>query len=175
MTSGLTPRMAQCLQAIRDLTKDGVSPTVREIMEHTGVASPRNVHDTLVLLKERGVIDWMRRRSRSIRIVERPSRAELARLSSEDLRAVGQDALAILRQRAGLQSADPPPMSFIEETATETVDEAIEKVRSKPAFLSAVMRIAGERLAAMLGHDAAAAEHAKLSRRHHENSVRGRR
>lgn len=66
-------------------------------------------------------------------------------------------------------------MSFIEETAAETVDGATEKVKAKPAFLAALMRIAGERLAKIVGHDEASREHAKLARRHAEKEVRWRR
>ncbi len=65
-------------------------------------------------------------------------------------------------------------MSFIEESARDTVRAGMEPMTSKAAFLCAVIRVAGEKLAELAGHDATSAEHAKLARRHAERAV-GRR
>lgn len=108
MTSGLTPRMAECLQAIRDLTKDGVSPTISELQVKLHEPNRSSLHRVLCQLQERGFIDWIRRKSRSIRIINaRPSRADLTRLSDDDLRALMDDIEAIVAWRDDHAEARP--------------------------------------------------------------------
>lgn len=98
MTAGLTPRMAECLAAIRKLTVDGVPPTYAQIGEAIGLRSKSGVNRLLDGMRARGMVDFGHR-ARSIRIIERPSRQDLARLSHDDLRAVMNDAIDILNRR----------------------------------------------------------------------------
>lgn len=98
MTPALTPRMAECLAAIRRLSVDGVAPSISELQTALGMGRAQ-VHDTLSELKDRGAITWTPRARRSLRIIERPSRADLALLSDGDLRAVMNDAIDLLNRR----------------------------------------------------------------------------
>lgn len=87
MSTGLTPRMAQCLAVIRDLTVDGVPPSYTQIQIALGLASKSGVHSLLSQLRERGKLDWDHARPRSIRLVE-DDWARLDRLSDTDLRTL---------------------------------------------------------------------------------------
>lgn len=71
-TFGLTRAQRDCLLVIQELTgRDGVAPSLGEINHELGYASRANIHRLLTLLRERGFIDWLRYRSRSI-VVRRP-------------------------------------------------------------------------------------------------------
>lgn len=99
MTSGLTPRMAECLAAIRRLTKDGVSPSISELQAELGDAARGSLHATLCELKDRGAIDWTPKARRSLVIIERPSREALAKLDEETLMAVAHDIMDIVHRK----------------------------------------------------------------------------
>lgn len=99
MTPGLTPRMAQCLQAIRRLSERGYAPSISELQVELGDGARGALHAMLCDLRDRGAIDWTPKARRSLRIIERPSVADLERLSDSDLRAVMNDAIDILNRR----------------------------------------------------------------------------
>ncbi|WP_062017422.1 LexA family transcriptional regulator [Aureimonas sp. AU4] len=70
-TFGLTPRMRQTIEAIRDLTEENnISPTVEEIGRRVGLVSKSGVHRLLSALAERLLVTWSPGRTRSIRIIE---------------------------------------------------------------------------------------------------------
>jgi repressor LexA len=75
----LTPRQHRILTYIRDHTREvGYPPTVREIGEHTGLASTASVHRHLLRLEEKGLL--RRRaagRSRAV-VLTRPTAPEAA-------------------------------------------------------------------------------------------------
>jgi hypothetical protein len=66
-------------------------------------------------------------------------------------------------------------MSEVEQTAIETVAEAICAVPERRAMCAALMRIAGNALATFAGHGEAARTHSALARRHIEKLGRVRR
>ena len=99
--SGLTQRQAGCLQAIRDLTIDGVSPSLAELAAHLHTGAPR-VHEMLHALKDRGKITWAPRKARSVLIIaDHVAPAILDQLSDQGLRLTIAHASGLLAQRAG--------------------------------------------------------------------------
>lgn len=73
-----------------------------------------------------------------------------------------------------LAPADPSP---IERIAELCVQMALMTAEKKSVVLEAVMRISGDELAKLEGHEQAAQRHARRARIHHErglNLVRGR-
>lgn len=100
MTSGLTPRMAQCVAAIRKLSADGVAPSITELQAELRVTNRGQVHALLCDLKDRGAIDWTPKARRSLRIIERPSIADLAKLDDGLLRDVRRDIDDLLYRRS---------------------------------------------------------------------------
>jgi len=64
---GLTERQKQMLDYLKK-NKSGVSPTVREIADDLEMSSPSGVHRILTALKQRGHIDWLPKKSRSIMV-----------------------------------------------------------------------------------------------------------
>jgi SOS-response transcriptional repressor LexA len=82
---GLTPRQADCLAFIRKRLENGqVAPTYEEIAGHLGIVKS-NAHRMVHALAERGHIQMIRNRERSIALVEggvtKPMEAGLALLS----------------------------------------------------------------------------------------------
>jgi SOS-response transcriptional repressor LexA len=102
MSVGLTNRQADCLQAIRVLTVDGVPPSLDELAEAMDFESKSSVQRVLVKLRERGKVDWKPRQARSLVIIEdQVSPAVLDGLSDEALRGVIAIASGLLAQREG--------------------------------------------------------------------------
>jgi SOS-response transcriptional repressor LexA len=64
-----------------------------------GLKSKSGVLRLLYGLEERGLVVWDRGRARSLRIIDRPSVADLERLTDDDLRAVMNDAIDVLNRR----------------------------------------------------------------------------
>ncbi len=99
--TGLSPRQADCLQAIRDLTFDGVPPTVAELSAHLGL-NVSGAHRLLSALRLRGKVDWRKGEARSLYIVEdQVSPMVISRLSNEALRRTLAIAAGELAQRMG--------------------------------------------------------------------------
>lgn len=95
---GLTPVQARALGAIRTLTREGVSPSYSEIREALDLGSNSGVHRVLSCLRDRGLIDFIPHRARSIRIVGELE--GLDRRSSDDLRALRDRIDLVLKGRA---------------------------------------------------------------------------
>lgn len=66
-TFGPTPTQRDCLLVVQELTAlDGVAPTLDEIQRELGHPNRSNVHWLLCRLKERGWVDWVPAKARSI-------------------------------------------------------------------------------------------------------------
>ena len=99
---GLTTAQADCLRAIRDLTFDGVPPTLEELRVHLGLSSKGGVHALLVELRDRGAVQWRPRSPRSLVVTEdQVSAAALLGLPSDTLRITAARIAGILAQRDG--------------------------------------------------------------------------
>lgn len=74
----LTPRQKEILDFLsRYLEDHGYAPSLEEIRVHFGMASLNAVHKHLRRLQEKGFIDRLARRSRSIRLIEPESFSRL--------------------------------------------------------------------------------------------------
>lgn len=85
----MTPQQNAVLIALRDLTVDGVSPTIRELMAHTGMNSTHQVHNCVLALEQQGFIRRTPNRRRRIEIIERSG----ASLSDNRIAAMSDVAL----------------------------------------------------------------------------------
>lgn len=100
MISGaVTPRMAECLDAVRRLTVCDVPPTLEEIRTEMGLCSRGNVHHLLTRLEERGLLTRDPRIPRSIRLVLQPN--DFRGMPTERLLAMWNDIQAELIRRGG--------------------------------------------------------------------------
>ena len=71
MSMGLTARQRAALDFIAAyIAQHRVPPTLAEIRDHLGCRSKSRVHALLAALKERGHIDFLARRARSIALIE---------------------------------------------------------------------------------------------------------
>lgn len=62
---------ADVLEAIERLTEVClVSPTVREVKDALGIRSPSDMHRYLERLREKGLVSWMPRKARTLRVTE---------------------------------------------------------------------------------------------------------
>lgn len=95
---GLTPPQADALNAIRKLSRAGVSPSFEELKVELALASKNSVVRLVRALKDRGLIDYLPYRARSIRIVGELE--GLKQRSTDDLQALRRNIDAILRGRA---------------------------------------------------------------------------
>lgn len=95
----MTPKQAAVVAAIRELTVDGVAPTYKQILQHTGIKSGGSLCATIDRLVRQGVLVREAYRSRSLRIVEGPSREEMERWSDVEVRRVTLDLYEIGRAR----------------------------------------------------------------------------
>ena len=96
--TGLTPRMADCLSAIRDLSQGGVPPSYRELQDRLGLKSLSGIHRMVMSLKERGIITVADNRARSIEIVGDDVR--WAAMKTAELRRLRDAIDRELRRRA---------------------------------------------------------------------------
>lgn len=71
MTYGLTGRQAEVYEFVRAASENGVPPSFEEIGIAVGIRSKSQVHAVMTALKERGHIDWIPNRARSL-IVREP-------------------------------------------------------------------------------------------------------
>ncbi len=71
MSYGTTPRMQVCLDFIRAfIAERGYSPSYQEIADGIGLRSKNATHRLIHELRERGLIELLPNRSRSIRPTE---------------------------------------------------------------------------------------------------------
>ena len=123
--SGLTRQQAACLRAISDLTEDGVSPSYDELRVALGLASKQGVHRLLHELKDRGLVDFLPGRARSVQVLPTAiGPAELARLTSAELRTTAAHIAGILAHREG------------SEHAFEVFRRIAERVSGRPATVA---------------------------------------
>lgn len=107
---GLTPRMRDALDAIEDLTIDGVPPTYRELQGvlHVGAT---DIVRLLARLKERGFIDYKPHTARTLRILPQSlSPALLGGLSDEALRGGAAMIAGLLAHREGGNATETAAM-----------------------------------------------------------------
>ncbi len=65
-------------------------------------------------------------------------------------------------------------MSVLDEAAERAIDSGLQGIRSPAGYYCALLRLAGEKLAKVSDHDDAAAQHARLARRHAEMATRAK-
>ncbi len=94
------------LDAVRELTVDGLAPTYDEIAAHLGLRSRGQVAGHLAALRRKGRIEYGRQ-SRSIRLIEddQPVESEIAAASTLRLRAVIEDAADAMAAKIGQHGA----------------------------------------------------------------------
>jgi SOS-response transcriptional repressor LexA len=102
MRAGLTKAQKAMVDAIRELTVDGIAPTYEELAAHLGIRSKGHIASQLASLKDKGWVDYGRR-ARSIRILEQeqPPAAEIEKASAVRLRGVIEDAADALAAQIG--------------------------------------------------------------------------
>ena len=106
MKAGLTKAEKAVIDAIRELTVDGLAPTYDEIAAHLGLRSRGQVAGHLAGLRKKGRIEYGRQ-SRSIRIIEDGQPTEFAQASADRLRGVIEEATEALAAQIGrAQAAD---------------------------------------------------------------------
>jgi DNA-binding IclR family transcriptional regulator len=87
---------AATLKAIRELTVDGVPPSLTELAHALGLRNRSTVHGYLVDLRNRGLVTWDPHRERTLRILEDlPVPAEMRQLL-EDAELALEEAVNFL-------------------------------------------------------------------------------
>lgn len=66
----MTPLQHRCLEAIKRLTIDGVTPNYQMIMDDLGLPGKASVHRLVHALRDQGVIDFLPGRARTIKVVD---------------------------------------------------------------------------------------------------------
>lgn len=67
---GLTRVQRDCLLIVQELTAaNGIAPSLEEIGHELGFRGKNGVHRILVILRDRGHIDWLPCKSRSLTVV----------------------------------------------------------------------------------------------------------
>lgn len=88
MSMGLTAKQRAALDFIAAyIAQHRVPPSLAEIRDHLGCRSKSWVHALLAALKERGHIDFLPRRARSITLIEHDAATAIASLLSPRPRA----------------------------------------------------------------------------------------
>jgi len=96
----MTPVQSKLLEAIRDNTVDGISPSYGLLAQKMGWVSKGNVFRVLKLMRADGVVEWDPRRRNSLRILaDGPSRAAMDRWSDDEVARVQLDLIDIARRR----------------------------------------------------------------------------
>lgn len=100
--TGLTHLQGACLSLIEGMQSEGVSPSYEELRVGLNLSSKGEVSRLLHALKERGFINWLPARARSIRVLPTAiGPAELQHLTSAELRTTIAHAAGILAHREG--------------------------------------------------------------------------
>jgi SOS-response transcriptional repressor LexA len=96
---GLTPMQAKALKAVAHLTSElGVAPSYSELCQELGLVSKGGVMRLLYALRERGAVEFIPQKARSVRIIaDMPG---LETRSTTDLQALRREIDRILRSRA---------------------------------------------------------------------------
>lgn len=98
--SGITPAMRECLDAILDMTVDGVPPTYLMLQDRLGIASKSGVHRMIRSLEERGLVNRLPGKARSLAVIERRGSNDLGSESTAELVRMRDRIDAILVARA---------------------------------------------------------------------------
>ena len=102
----MTPRENACLIAIRDMTVDGVSPTLEELQFRLGLSSKSRVHVLISGLEADGYLRRTPEKRRNIVLIERGggsvSDARIAARSDEALESTLQRISKALSHRRSL-------------------------------------------------------------------------
>jgi len=88
----MTPRQRDLLQAIADLTVDGVSPTYEQLRAHIGIASKSGIHRLVKGLERQGYVRRHFGCRQTLQVVALPP--GLTTTFPERLRALSDDAFA---------------------------------------------------------------------------------
>lgn len=94
---GSTRLQGRALAAIQRLTVDGVAPSYAELADELNMVVS-SVHRVLHSLRERGLIEMMPNRARTVRVIG--AMEGLEQQSDEDLRALRRNIDLILMGRA---------------------------------------------------------------------------
>lgn len=97
--NGLTTKQAKLLSHIRRMTVDDVPPSFNELAAAMGLKSRGGIHRHLACLRERGAIDYIYGRARSIVVLDEAA-DDLPQRSTESLRALLFRVQEELRRRA---------------------------------------------------------------------------
>jgi SOS-response transcriptional repressor LexA len=107
----VTPEQRDCLQAIRELTVDGVAPTYAQLCGRLGLkpTSKSAIHRLISQLERQGYVRRDPHRAQSVRIIERAgaaiSDARIAAMSDEALQSAYVRIGAALELRASRKVA----------------------------------------------------------------------
>lgn len=78
MRSPLTPKQQRCLDWIEQyINENRRSPAIREISDGLGYSSPAPIQNLLYLLQEKGWVDWLEGKPRTIWLLSEPDTAEV--------------------------------------------------------------------------------------------------
>lgn len=99
---GLTQRQADCLRAIAELTREGVSPTYDEVGARIGITGKSSIARLIAALEERGALRRIPHRSRALEVVwpVNGQHIDLEAMSVAELTALSDRVDTILRRRA---------------------------------------------------------------------------
>ena len=104
----MTPQQNACLIAIRDLTVDGICPSLEQLRQRLGLASKSGVHRMVLSLEEQGFVRRDEFRQKRIEIIERHggaiSDARIASMSNEALESALVRISAALSHRRVLSN-----------------------------------------------------------------------
>ena len=99
----MTPKQRAMLQAIRDLTRQGVPPTYEELRERLGLASKSGVHRLIVQLVAKGLVTTPGGRGshRTVRVIEPdgPSDGELDLMTDRSLQRLAARVEAAIARK----------------------------------------------------------------------------
>jgi repressor LexA len=111
---GLTKRQADCLQAITDLTVDGVSPSFTEIAARLDVTSKSVVHRLVTGLEKRGHLRRYHHAQRALEVIEplRPLKSKTA---------IAEDVCNRARQSGLISDATPESEAALRSIVLEAL------------------------------------------------------
>lgn len=100
--TGLTHMQRACLTLIQGMETEGLSPSFDELRTGLGLSSKGEVSRLLHALKDKGCVDWLPNRARSIRIVHQDwSAGALSMAPTEDLERLVATAAGLIAHRKG--------------------------------------------------------------------------
>ncbi|MBA9024746.1 LexA family protein [Peribacillus huizhouensis] len=76
MLSELTTRQINIIEAIKDITlENGNPPTIREVGNEVGLSSSSTIMGHLIMLKNRGIVDWEDGKPRTLHLINKEEEA----------------------------------------------------------------------------------------------------